>query len=65
MSDRHNKHTESFLEQTTLACFENLGYDIEHGPDIAFDGSKPELNASANYTDVILDRRLREKQCLR
>jgi type I restriction enzyme, R subunit len=59
------KTTEDILEQTTLAWFKNLGYDIEHGPDIAFDGSKPERNASANYTDVILDRRLREKQYLR
>ncbi|MCD4805927.1 MAG: hypothetical protein K8R07_09695 [Desulfobacterales bacterium] len=34
--------TEETLEQTTLAWFENLGYEIEYGPDIAFDGSKPE-----------------------
>ena len=51
---------ESTLEQTILAWFENLGYNIEHGPDIAFDGSRPERDAEANYTDVILGRRLRE-----
>lgn len=48
--------TEEQLEQTTLAWFENLGYDIEYGPDIAFDGSRPERDAK----DVILGRRLRE-----
>ena len=51
---------ELFLEQTTIAWFENLGYEIEHGPDIAFDGSRPERNAEANYTDVILGRCWRE-----
>ncbi len=51
---------ELFLEQTTIAWFENLGYDIEHGLDIAFDGSRPERDAKANYTDVVLGRRLRE-----
>ena len=52
--------TENTLEQTTLAWFENLSYNIKHGPDIAFDGSRPERNAEANYTDVILIDRLRE-----
>ena len=52
--------TENTLEQTTLSWFENLGYEIEYGPDIAFDGSRPERNAEANYTDVILGGRLRE-----
>jgi len=51
---------ELFLEQTTIAWFENLGYDIEQGLDIAFDGSRPERDAKANYTDVVLGRRLRE-----
>jgi type I restriction enzyme R subunit len=60
MSDRHNKFTESSLEQTTLTWFENLGYEIEYGPDIAFDGSRPERDAEANYSDVILAGRLRE-----
>jgi len=52
--------TEDTLEQTTVAWFEALGYDIEHGPDIAFDGSRSERDTEANYTDVILGRRLRE-----
>ena len=50
----------STLEQTSIAWFENLGYEIEYGPDIAFDGSRPERDAKANYTDVILGRHLRE-----
>ena len=54
------KTTEDTLEQTTLAWFENLGYEIEYGPDIAFDGSRAERDAEANYTDVILGSRLRE-----
>jgi len=54
------KTTEDILEQTTLAWFENLGYNIEYGPDIAFDGSRPERDAGANYADVILGSRLRE-----
>ena len=52
--------TEETLEQTTLAWFAALGYEIEYGPDIAFDGSRPKRDAKANYTDVILGRRLRE-----
>ncbi|RMH20038.1 MAG: type I restriction endonuclease subunit R, partial [Gammaproteobacteria bacterium] len=51
---------ESTLENTVLTWLENLGYDIEHGPDIAFDGVKPERDPSANYTDVVLIDRLRE-----
>jgi len=51
---------ESTLENTVLTWLENLGYDIEHGPDIAFDGVKPERDPSANYTDVVLIGRLRE-----
>ncbi len=52
--------TEETLEQTTIAWFENLGYEIEHGLDIAFDGSRPERDAKANYTDVVFGRHLRE-----
>jgi len=44
--------TEEQLEQTALDCFESLGYNIEHGPDVAFDGSRPKHDAKANYTDV-------------
>lgn len=54
------KTTEDTLEQTILVWFENLGYNIEYGPDIAFDGVKPERNAEANYTDVIFGGRLQE-----
>jgi type I restriction enzyme R subunit len=52
--------TEEQLEQTTLAWFEALGYEIKYGPDIAFDGSRPERDAEANYSDAILANRLRE-----
>ena len=52
--------SEATLETTVLTWLENFGYDIEHGPDIAFDGVKPERDASANYTDVVLIGRLRE-----
>ena len=52
--------TEEQLEQTTLAWFENLGYNIEHGPDIAFDGSRLKHDTEENYADVILGSRLRE-----
>lgn len=51
--------TEDTLEQTTLDWLENLGYDVEYGPDIAFDGVKPERDSSANYSDVVLIGRLR------
>jgi len=54
-----NKTTESALEQTALAWFEDLGYTVKFGPDIAFDGLQPERSAEANYTDVILANRLR------
>lgn len=65
MIDRHNKLTESFFEQTTLAWFESLGYAIEHGQDIVFDGSRPKRDAEKNYGDIILSSRLLEKQYLR
>lgn len=51
--------TEGAIEQTTLAWFANLGYDIAYGPDIAFDGAAPERDAEANYADVVLIGRLR------
>lgn len=40
--------------RTSLAWYESLGYDIAHGPDIAFDGPTLERDAKANYTDVVL-----------
>lgn len=33
-----DKITESDIEQTALAWFENLGYKVKFGPDIAFEG---------------------------
>lgn len=37
--------TEDAIEQTVLAWFENLGYEMACGPDVAFDGQSPERNA--------------------
>ncbi|HCX89086.1 MAG: DEAD/DEAH box helicase [Deltaproteobacteria bacterium CG_4_9_14_3_um_filter_44_9] len=51
--------TENTLEQTALAWFESLGYAIESGPEIAFDGARPERKADAFYADVVLEGRLR------
>ena len=53
------------INESTLAWFEALGYGIKYGQDIAFDSFMPERDMEANYTDVILDSRLREKQYLR
>ncbi len=39
------KITEDAIEQTTLEWLANLGYEIAHGPDIAFDGQSPERDA--------------------
>ena len=52
--------TESTVEDTTLSWFEDLGYEVLFGPDIAFDGPEPEREPAANYSDVILSGRLRE-----
>jgi len=53
------KTTEATIENTTLEWLEDLGYEIAHGPDIAFDGQAPERDTEANYTDVVLVGRLR------
>lgn len=50
-------YNESTLEQATLDWLNSLGYEISFGPDIAFDGVKPERE-SKNYTDVVLRSRL-------
>jgi type I restriction enzyme, R subunit len=50
--------TEDAIEQTPLAWMENLGSEIAHGPDVAFDGPTPERDAEANHTDVVLIGRL-------
>jgi len=39
--DDMTRITEDAIEQTTLEWLENLGYEIVHGPDIAFDGQAP------------------------
>lgn len=48
--------TEDVVEQAALAWFENLGYELIHGPDIA-PGGENQLRAS--YSDIILDEKLR------
>ncbi|MCK4448071.1 MAG: hypothetical protein KAW56_13445 [Candidatus Marinimicrobia bacterium] len=53
------KITESAIEETALAGFEDLGYTVKFGPYIAFDGIQPERSAEANYADVVLVDRLR------
>ncbi|MFQ5443087.1 MAG: type I restriction endonuclease, partial [Nitrospinales bacterium] len=48
--------TEDVVEQAALAWFENLGYGLIHGPDIAPEGKAQER---ASYADVILEEKLR------
>lgn len=52
-----NSFYESQLEEATLEWFEELGYEIIFGPDIAPDGEYPERE---DYGDVILVERLKE-----
>lgn len=47
---------ESDLEQAALEWLQELGYEVVFGPDIAFDGLRPERSS---YEDVILVERLR------
>ena len=47
--------TESEIEQCTLDWFASLKYQIAFGPDLAFDGIKPERE---NYQSVVLVARL-------
>lgn len=49
--------TEDQLEQETLAWLQDVGYTHLYGPDIAFDGVRPER---ADYRQVQLVSRLRE-----
>jgi type I restriction enzyme R subunit len=49
--------TEDQLEQETLGWLTDVGYTHLYGPDITFDGPKPER---ANYRQVLLTFRLRE-----
>jgi len=52
-----NSFYESHLEEATLEWFEELGYEIIFGPDIAPEGEYPERE---DYGDVILAERLKE-----
>src|SRR5665647_158395 len=52
-----NNFCESHLEEATLEWFEELGYEIVFGSDIAPDGKYPERE---EYSDVILNDRLKE-----
>ncbi len=53
------KTTEDAVEQTAIEWLRELGYEVAHGPDIAYDGSAPERDVVANYGDVVLAGRLR------
>ncbi len=55
----NSKTTEDSIEQMALSQLEALGFDVAHGPDIAFDGPNPERDPAANYGDVVLVERLR------
>ncbi|HEY4358998.1 MAG TPA: type I restriction endonuclease subunit R [Acidobacteriaceae bacterium] len=48
--------TESMAENEALGWFEDLGYEVAAGPDIAPDGLTPERR---NYKQVMLEERLR------
>ena len=56
--------TESIVEDATLAWLGNLGYGVLHGPDISPGGDTLTLALSqrerGQYSDVVLERRLRE-----
>ncbi len=53
------KTTENSIEKMALSQLEALGFDVAHGPDIAFDGPNPERDPAAHYGDVVLVERLR------
>jgi len=55
-----NKFTESDLENATLEWLEELGFNVAFGPDIAFDGEQAERSSKANYSDIVLENRLKE-----
>ncbi|MDH4246197.1 MAG: type I restriction endonuclease subunit R [Deltaproteobacteria bacterium] len=48
-------YTESTVEEAALAWFQELGFDVLHGPDIDPDSAAPER---ASYGDVVLRGRL-------
>lgn len=49
--------TEDQLEQETLGWLQEVGYSVLNGPEIAFDGARPER---ADYRQTLLPFRLRE-----
>lgn len=51
---------EAQVEIATVDYLQKLGYGYAYGPDIAFDGPNPERDAKANYSDVVLEGRLRD-----
>ena len=57
---KNTNYTEDNLENATLEWLKELGYSIAFGPDIAFDGTAPERSEKANYSDVVLEQRLKD-----
>ena len=51
--------TEDDIEQLALSQLTELGWEAVFGPDITFDGPRPERDPAANYGDVVLIERLR------
>jgi type I restriction enzyme R subunit len=49
--------TENMVEEELLGWFEDLGYEVVFGPDLAPDGSSPERKS---YKHVLLEGRLRD-----
>lgn len=49
--------TEDLLEKAAIEILEELDYSYVFGPDMAYDGDRPERN---NYKDVILQQRVRD-----
>ena len=51
--------TESIVEDAALAWFDELGYAVVHGPEIAI-GEPAAERSDPNYRDVMLEGRLRQ-----
>jgi type I restriction enzyme R subunit len=52
-----SKIYEQQIETLVMELLESLGYEGVYGPDIAFDGIRPERNS---YEDVVLEERVRK-----
>ena len=50
-------YTESVVEEATLAWFQDLGFDVQHGPDI--DPVFPKDNGSVNTKAISFSHRWR------